>query len=291
MSIFTACRLLQLEPKSDELEQVHLLDEFIRFLGHKSTGISGFDQMNKGWRDVVSAARTGGALAKSSPEVEATVAGWLEEQRDLCLLLSRGVGKAVRQKIETKHVKDPNLRLKAEISRFCENKSLDAVFQVPDAASDIRVEADLARRTIDVSMGLRAPADRVSTKARVNWILRMLKSDDDRIIIRAHWPSRVEHTQETLLKLRENPDLIQTQNPKLTPHRFEVLMVEPLANRFSGPRTFIEDIECLVPEFYSLVGQHLKAWQPKAPKPVAPPKAAPETKEEGVLLKLSNPIE
>jgi len=94
-----------------------------------------------------------------------------------------------------------------------------------------------------------------------------------------------------LLKLRENPDLIQTQNPKLTPHRFEVLMVEPLANRFSGPRTFIEDVERLVPEFYSLVGQHLKAWQPKAPKPVAATKAVSDTREDGVLLKLSNPIE
>jgi hypothetical protein len=64
-----------------------------------------------------------------------------------------------------------------------------------------------------------------------------------------------------------------------------------LANRFTGPRTFIEDVERLVPEFYTLVGQHLKAWQPKAPKPVEPPKPAPSAEENGGILKLSNPIE
>ncbi len=291
MSIFTACRLLQLEPKSCDPEQEHLLNEFIRFLGHKSTGVSGFDQMNKGWRNVVSAAKTGDTLAKTSPDVEATVAGWMEEQRDLCLLLSRVVGKAVCQKIETKYVKDPNQRLKAEIASFCEHKSLDAVFQVPDAASDIRVEADLVRRTIDIAMNLKAPADRVSTKARVNWVLRMLKTDDERIILRAHWPSKVGHTQESLVKLRENPEAIQTQNPKLAPHKFDVLMIEPLANRFAGPRTFIEDVERMLPEFYALAGQHLKAWQPKAPKPVEPPKAVAEAEVSGGILKLSNPIE
>jgi len=289
MSIFTACRLLQLETQSDT-EQKHLLDEFIRFLDHKSTGISGFDQMNKGWRDVVGAAKTGGILVKSAAEVEATVAGWLEEQRDLCLLLSRIVGKTVRQKIETKHIRDPNLRLKAEIVHFCERRSLNAVFQVPDAASDITVAADLDRRTIDVSMSLKAPVDRKSTKARVNWLLRMLKADDERIIVRAHWPSRVGHTQESLMKLRENPDVIQTQNPKLAPHSFEVLLIEPLANRFSGPRTFIEDLERVVPEFYTLVGQHLKAWQAAAPKPVEPLKSRDEPDSSPAVLKLNNPL-
>lgn len=285
MSIFTACRLLQLEAQTDT-EQKHLLDEFIRFLDHKSTGITGFDQMNKGWRAVVTAAKTGGLLAKTSAEVEATVAGWLEEQRDLCLMLARIVGKPVRQKIEPKFVKDPNLRLKAEIAKFCEARALSAVFQIPDAASDIHVLADLDRRTIGVSMALKAPADRKSTKARVNWVLRMLKADDERVILRAHWPSRVGYTQESVATLRTNPDAIQAQNTKLTPHSFEVLLIEPLAGRFSGPRTFIEDLERIVPEFYSVVGQHLKAWQAPAPKPVAPPEPAPTE----TVLKLQNPL-
>lgn len=272
MWVLTQCKLLQLEQTIEDCEQNFLLDEFVRFLDHPSTGVNGFTQMNKGWKELVSSARTGGVFSTKSQEVEDTVAGWIEEQRDICLLLSRTVGKTVRQKIETKLVNDPILRLKTEIDRFCKSKDLTAVFRVPDAASDIVLEADLVRRTIDVSMKLKAPLDRKSTSARVNWLLRMLKDDDnDRIFVRAYWPSRVAHTQVNLVDLRSNPTLIQAENPKLAPHSFEILLIESLGGRFSGSRTFVEDIERIVPEFYSLVGHHLSTWQPKAPKPVEEP--------------------
>ncbi len=284
MSILTKCQLLQLE----DTEQKSLLSEFVRFLEHKSTGVSGFTQMNKGWREIVTTARTGGSQQKSSPEVEAAVAGWLEEQRDICLLLSRNVGQTVRQKIAAKFVNDPNLRLKAEISRFCERNLLAAGYQIPDAASDIEVEADLVGRTIVVSMELTAPKDKVSTKARVNWLLRMLKTTDERIIVRAHWPSRVDCTQVPLVELRANPEKIQTANQKLAPHKFEILHFEALGNRFAGSKTFIDDLERAIPEFYASVGQHLRAWQPSAPKPV---KEVPQQTESRNVLSLTKRVD
>lgn len=268
MYIYTRSQLLQLDDAIDDIEQKFLLDEFVRFLDHPSTGVSGFTQMNKGWRGLVSTAGAGGALSKTSLDVENTVAGWIEEQRDICLLLTRLVGKTVQQKISRKLIDDPNLRLKEEIAEFCKTKDLTAIFQVPDAAADIIVEADLVRKSVDVSMRLKAPEDKKTTKARVNWLLRMLKDDDERIIIRAHWPSRLEHTQVRLIELREDPDRIQSSNPKVAPNSFEVLLVTNLANRFGGSRTFIEDLETAVPDFYSLIGQNLKEWQPPAPKPV-----------------------
>ena len=288
MSIFTSCQLLQIEKSIKDPLQNAILDEFVRFLEHASTGVSGFTQMNKGWKEIVSKARTGGLLTKSDPDVEATVAGWLEEQRDICLLLSRMVGQPVRQKINTKLLKDNILRLKSEIAKFCETKDLTATYQIPDAASDILLEADVVRRTIDVSMKIKAPTDKQSTKARINWLLRMLKTDDTRIYIRAFWPSRVGHTQIKLIDLRENPEIIQAENTKLTPHTFQILLIEPLAGRFSGTRTFIEDIERIVPEYYSLVGQYLKAWQPSAPKLIKPP---PEDKCSNNVLTLKSPIQ
>ncbi|MCF6304247.1 MAG: hypothetical protein L3J33_02615 [Rhodobacteraceae bacterium] len=287
MSILTNCQLLLTEDMIADPLQKMMLEEFIRFLTHPSTGVAGFTQMNKGWKDVVTKAKTGALLQKSAPEVEATVAGWLEEQRDICLLLSRMVGKPVQQKINAKLLKDNVLRLKTEIAKFCETKDLTAIYQVPDAASDILVEADLTRRTIDVSMKVKAPANKQSTKARVNWLLRMIKDEDDRIIIRAFWPSKVGHTQNRLADLREKPKIIQAENAKLAPHSFQILLIEPLAGRFAGTRTFIEDVERIVPEFYSLVGQHLKAWQPSAPKLRAPKE---DQGESPSLLTLTKPI-
>jgi len=51
----------------------------------------------------------------------------------------------------------------------------------------------------------------------------------------------------------------------MTPIGFEVVMIRDIAGRFSGRRTFIEDLEKLVPEFYEEVGQHLRPWTPPPP--------------------------
>jgi hypothetical protein len=117
-------------------------------------------------------------------------------------------------------------------------------------------------------MSLKAPLDKKSTKARVNWLLRMLPDDDDRLLLRAHWPGRGAPTTKDIKSLREDPMVIQNDNPDAAPHSFEVLLVENLGKRFSGRRTFIEDVERIVPSFYDLVGVNLKAWQAAPPKPV-----------------------
>ena len=44
--------------------------------------------------------------------------------------------------------------------------------------------------------------------------------------------------------------------------------MEGTGKRFGGQRTFIEDLERIVPEFYDLVGANLKAWQAPPPKAV-----------------------
>src|SRR5690606_28093368 len=54
------------------------------------------------------------------------------------------------------------------------------------------------------------------------------------------------------------------------------MMVRDIAGRFSGNKTFIEELERLVPEFYENVGQHLQPFRPK------PPQLKPEQGEGAV---------
>ena len=68
--------------------------------------------------------------------------------------------------------------------------------------------------------------------------------------------------------LRNDPEAIQASNLTLVPHTFDVILVKNLGKRFSGRKTFIEDIEEIVPKFYDLVGVNLRAWQAPPPKPV-----------------------
>jgi hypothetical protein len=57
---------------------------------------------------------------------------------------------------------------------------------------------------------------------------------------------------------------------------FEVLLVKDLGARFGQRRNFIAELEAAVPDFYEQVGQHLKAWQPQAPR-LREEKAEPST--------------
>lgn len=264
----TACEILTYQDAVKDQEQVYLLDQLNDFLAHPATGVERFTQMSASWKDVIQSVANDEALKKNSVEVEDAVSSWIAEERDLCLHMSSHVGRQVDAKVDRKFLEDPSARLKAQISELVDKHTLSCTIRVPDSASDIQICADVARRTLCVSMLLKAPNDRKSTKARVNWVLRMLPDDDARLLLRAHWPGRAAPTTKDLKSLRSDPGAIQTENPSSVPHSFEVLFIENIGKRFNGRRTFIEDVETAVPTFYDLVGARLKAWQAPPPQPV-----------------------
>lgn len=264
----TACEVLGYQGVVEETEQIYLLDQLNDFLAHPATGVERFTQMAAPWRDVAQSITNDVSLKKNSPEVEAVVASWLAEERDLCLHMSSHVGRRVDAIIERKLIGDPVARLKDRIGKFVDSHTLNSTIRVPDCASDIELCADAARRTISASMTLRAPSDRKSTKARLNWLLRMIPEDDERLLIRAHWQGRSTPTTKDIVSLRADPDIMQHDNPQVVPSNFEILLVENLGKRFTGRKTFIEDLERIVPTFYDMVGVNLKAWHAPPPKPV-----------------------
>ncbi len=282
--ILSEAEILRAENSIDDSEQAYMLDEFIRFLSHQSTGVESFTQMNKGWKTVVKDAVSQIKLKRTDQDIEETVGAWLQEQRDLALLMSKHIGKSVHLKMDRKVKDDPVARLKHRIADFCETNTLFTILQIPDAASDLLIQANLPTRSITASMKLKAPQDKKSTSARVNWLLRMLKSTeaDSRIIVKASWPSIIDDTSCALAELRENPDKIQCSNPKHAPTSFEVVLLQDSAVRFSGSRTFIEDVEEVSRTFYDSVGQNLRAWQPAPPKPISRSKVT-ETEQEQVF--------
>ena len=276
----TCCEVLAYRGIPESPEQDFLIQQLNDYLAHPTTGVERFTQMGPEWRNVVQLIASGAPLAKNTPGIEDVVASWFAEERDLCLHMTSNLSRPVSARVERKHAADQKARLDSGISALVATQSLASDLRVPDCASDITVRADLARRTITVSMVAKARTDRKSTRARVNWLLGMLKADDPRLRIQAYWPGRAAATSESVDALREDPTRLQPANPSLLPQSFEVLLTEePPGRRFSGPKTFIEDLERIVPEFYALVGATLKAWQPPPPQPVArrdeTPDAAP----------------
>ena len=279
--IGTQCEIVSGDTIEDP-EQSFMLSEFLRLLNHRDTGVERFTSMSQGWRELVQTVANQGALKRSSPDVEECVGCWHQEERDLCLQLSRHVGARVQSVIPRSLANDPISRLKDGISRLVEEKILHSTFRIPDCAADLELRAYVSTRTLTFGMRLKAPLDRRSTKARVNWLLRMLPHDDPHLFVRAHWPGRADPTDKPVAQLRDDPGAIQTDKADATPHSCEALLIVNLGGDFYGSRKFIERLEENIALFYDLIGQHLRAWQARPPKPVKPRDAAAIAENEAV---------
>lgn len=265
MYVLTQATLHLQNGEVGDREQRVILNEMIRFLSHPSAGVKGFDQMPPAWTSVANAVQAGGTLSPKASDVQEVVGAWYQETRDLALILSRQLGEDVSVKVPRAHVLDPGLRIKDDAERLAQECRLRSIFSVPNTAADIEVAVDFTRRSVYASMRVAAPGDRKSTKARLTWLLRQLaKSKPDNVHVRLYWPGRGPCTQHPLSILRERPEAAE-QNGKVV-SSLEVVYARDLAGRFAQRRNFVVDLEQAIPDFYEQVGQHLKAWQPQAPK-------------------------
>lgn len=269
---------MRIHPDIDP-EQRYILGEMVRFLKHESSGVKTFDRMNKEWKGVCQKVRTGVPMSKTSEEVRSTVGAWHQEQRDICLLLTRKLKTPVSLQMTRKEKNDPEHRLSVDGQSLAQNHVLTATLVVPDAAAPIDIVVDLARRTLSCSMRIAAPSDKKSTKARVNWLLRQLpKEDTEGIQITAEWSGRAMDTSALVSALREDPNIIVGDNASRVPNWLKVSLVRDMAGKFSGAKTFVETTEAVISDFYQQVGERLKAWVPAPPK--LQKKAASESDRE-----------
>ena len=255
---------------SDDLnaEQRYILEEMVRYFEHKESGVKRFDKMNREWQALVSGIKRGEHFNKTSSEIENTVASWHQEERDVCLILTRQIGKRVDIRLPRKHRSDTALRFRETCDDLSNSYELRSGFDIPNAAGDLEVAVSLQRRTISCSMRLQAPADRKRSKSRINWLLRQLpdtRTSD--IYIRAFWSGRNPSTQAALSKVIADPTCLEIDRPNINLMAFEVVVVTDPGGRFSGRSTFIERLEKAIPGFYDRVGQNLRKWVP-APPPI-----------------------
>lgn len=267
MHILTAADLLISQEHVADLDQLILLNELRRFLSHESAGVKGFDRMPKEWTDLNKLVSSGGTIAAKSTDATVVLDAWHQEMRDLSLILSRLTETAVSERLPRKHMNDPAQRRKDELENLRGDQQLTCALYVPDAAAPVEILADMKRRCIDVGMTLRAPEDRKSTKARVNWLLRQIKADQvDELYVRLLWPGTSGATQFSVNDLRGNVDICSEGKEHLTTHGFHVFISKRTAGRFTQQTNFIVDLEQIVPEFYRIIGSNLTAWKKSPPK-------------------------
>lgn len=267
MYILTTTDLLVSTDGVEDDDQRVLLNELRRFLTHESAGIRGFDRMPPEWGELNKLVSAGGKIPAKSSEAQAVLEAWHQETKDLSLILSRQTETTVLQKLNRKHTKDPAERHRAELLQLREAHQLAVSFDVPDAAAPLDVVADLNRRTIEVGMSLRAPEDKKSSKARLNWLLRQVKSEDvEDLFVRMTWPGRSENTQFAYADLVNDPELCEKDKNGLQTVSFHIFLAKRLGAKFTQQANFITELEMVVPQFYREHGQNLVAWRKPAPK-------------------------
>ena len=254
----------------EDPEQAFLIRELVRFLSHPSAGVSGFTSMPSEWSATVDKIQAGGRILKGDALV--VVGAWHQELRDLSLQLTQLVRYRVETFLARKHLADPELRLSDDADTLISDGVLKANLVVPNAASQIHITADLKTRVLRVSMMIDAPRDKARNSSRLNWFLRQIKNTQrEDIYISAIWASRAASTMYSLEEWRDDPKSIDSSANSSEIRAFEIRLVSTNSKRFAGVRTFIDELENLVPTFYEEVGQHLVAWQAPAPKPMSPP--------------------
>ena len=267
MSLLTTIDLMVSNEEVADNDQLLLMNELRRFLSHDSTGVKGFDRMPPEWSDINKTLANQGKLSTRSDETRKVVEAWTQEAKDLCLILSRLTNTPVQEKLPTAHSKNPEARMKAGIKTLVDTQMLVASFEIPYAAAPLEVVADINQRSIYVGMNINAPQDRKSSTARLNWLLRQLKTCDlDDIFIRANWPGSSAPTSYQVMDLLNDPNLITKDKEHLTLSSFMVFGSYRLGGRFAQLANFISDLEDNVPLFYRQVGQNLSQWKKPAPK-------------------------
>jgi hypothetical protein len=106
MYAVTQATLLLEQNTVESEDQRFILEEVRRHFIHDSSGMSQFDSMNKEWKDVVGKVKSGAVLNKASDEVINTVSSWHQEQRDLCLIMSRKLGQPAKLRLSRAHTVD-----------------------------------------------------------------------------------------------------------------------------------------------------------------------------------------
>ena len=268
ISLVSKAILIEANKGVNDPEQVFILNELVRYFQHDASGVSAFSQMDSGWKKVCSDIHQGAEMQKGSQDLEDAVGSWQQLLRYLSLEMSQKISMPVSLVLSRKRSNDHETNLKEDMGSLSKAPHcLSADFNIPNAASDVTMMADFARRTLHISMALAPPTDVSRATACINWFTRQLKSlEDFPVTIRADWPGRTPTTVAPLVAVLDNPKVLVPDKLTSLPKMLEVVCVKDLGTRFHGAKTFVQDTVEALPLFYSKVGQSIKAWVPKPPK-------------------------
>ena len=261
-------------------DQALILNELIRYMSDRRSGVLTFEGMGPGWTKVRDGAREN-TIRKGDGEVATVAARWDDLIRYLGLELTKVLGQDVKQ-VLGKDERSPSGRQNAVRESLVSSGRLYAELQIPNAAGPLVVVADLRTRQVTASTRIEAPKEGRS-KGRVSWLLRQLQNAPDTLKIEA----RVQRGQSLAASLSDVREKAETLYPEANKEirQFELSLTKNMGlKRDSSKGSFVESVMSTTEDFYSQVIEHLRPWKASPPKLRKPTEAEPQPEERVVDL-------
>ena len=245
-------------------DQAWILGELIRYLQHPNAGSVDFCDMGEHWVGVRDAVKNGTLRHSDKRAIE--VAGKWEELVTFAVLrLGRKLGDDVQEILAKKERDDISIRIANIVDSMVDQGLMPGAIRIPDTVSDIALSADLRGRQIVASVEVEARKTGRAT-TRINWLLRQLKSTSPDVRLDS-WGLRSRSSMSDLLgNVRKNQSLL-IPNDDREIVSFTVSLTRPMGlKRSAGKHSFVDSVLHTLDDFYGDVVQHLREWQPAAPK-------------------------
>ena len=255
----------------EDADQVEIMREVVNYFESRESGIVGFTQMKPGWVELTRKANAGTSLRLSDQCVEETVSSWLQEERDMALILSRELGLFVKSG-QRKFRNDLAGRIKYEKKELVLNRRLESVLVIDGAASPLRINAFFARKNISMSASLSAPRDK-KQRGQLSWLRNQLRKAERAdpelfaglkpdLIIEIHLKYGSVPERMRFDELDDAIDVIGGREIR----NFSVLYLRYLGREFESRKRIVVTIEKMLVDYYQGILQHLKRWERPAPR-------------------------
>ncbi len=259
--------LFKNETNIEDDDQVNIMKEVLAYLEHKDSGVTDFNKMKPGWKAVSEKVLSRSPLNQNDESVIEAVESWVQEEKDMGLMLSRELGVMVKLGRDSKSYK-----IDTDIKKLIKSHHLQSTLKVVGSVSEISIQADFITRTVSMSVDVDAPLDK-GMKGRLGWMLRQIEKSKARYpeefskieneifidVIVKYSRSNVRHGLKVFEKFYEidkASDITQ----------FKVVMIRDFGRTFESVRKFVEVLESMLLEYYMLVVQNLSNWDRPAPK-------------------------
>jgi len=258
--------LFKNEDNIKDEDQVVIMREALCYLENPISGVSGYIQMKSGWKELAENIRAQKSLTLTNQYIEDAVLSWIEEEKDIALLMSRKLGVLV------KSTPKGNDSLMNDIKRLVKENFLTGTLSVKDSVSDIKLIVEFERQTVSMSVKIVPPMDK-GTIGRIGWISNQLQNSEKRSnkifnkIEQNIWiEADVKYAKSNFkVKLSELNTLSELSKGKEI-QAFYITLINEFGANFASNKKFIELVETMVLDYYEGIVQHMTNWNRPAPK-------------------------